>query len=243
MADSNPALPWHVIWNPNTPAILAYPGPTADNDLGDDNSSAWESASATSLPDHEATATATIAPHLASTTSPAASTPASAISSPPALRMDREAFEDHLPTLRTAYTGDAVATQALSLIADSISQGVNPPNALLNALVAYDDRAGHYHCVIRSCPSHRRGHGWARLDRARDHFRTEHLKAYYLCPECDTRFRRRQDLRTHIRVHRGLSARPRCDQCRRGFANTSNLNRHLERGHGLRPHRRTRQTS
>jgi hypothetical protein len=41
--------------------------------------------------------------------------------------------------------------------------------------------AHEHRCSVNTCSRYTQGRGWSRLDRAREHFRNEHLGSYFPC--------------------------------------------------------------
>jgi hypothetical protein len=89
------------------------------------------------------------------------------------------AVHDHIPALYAAYQDAPEAMQVAQVIIGLVVNGVQPDNSLINGLIVHD--GPEYRCSVNSCPRHNQGSGWLRLDRAREHFRNEHLGTYFAC--------------------------------------------------------------
>jgi hypothetical protein len=98
---------------------------------------------------------------------------------PAASKIDYIALSEHLPTLYAAFEHSTDATQALQEVIELVMQEMQPSNSLIDRLVLYD--ADEYRCAVSTCERHIEGSGWTRLDRARGHFRTEHLGSHFPC--------------------------------------------------------------
>lgn len=83
----------------------------------------------------------------------------------------------HLPFLRREFRHNEAAKQTLQMIVSRVAQGFLPEDSLLNQLILQD--AGGFRCSVGSCQRHT--DPYLRLGRAREHFRAEHLGAYFPC--------------------------------------------------------------
>ena len=94
------------------------------------------------------------------------------------LTMDYYALiNTHLPGLYQTFYGNQIATQNLELTVNLIAGGMQPDASILNNFV--QQRRNGYYCSVAGCDRHTQG--WSRSDRAREHFLTDHLCAYYAC--------------------------------------------------------------
>jgi hypothetical protein len=95
-----------------------------------------------------------------------------------ALAIDYNALiQTHLPLLQQALPNNGIERQTLPLIVNQVYQGFLPEESLLNDMILQSP--GSHRCSVISCPRHMQP--YSRLDRAREHFRTEHLGAYFPC--------------------------------------------------------------
>ena len=160
--DLNPAYPWDHLYSPSPTSLLPTTGFMVPQSQSD--SSSWASTSITGSPSPSVEhAMLPLAPSLP-TVSP---------------QIVYNPVVGHLPTLYNSYSSNPTATQILQSILDLIAQGGQPNNSLVNDLILRD--GDHYRCSVSTCRRHGRGRGWTRLDRARDHYRTEHLGGHFLC--------------------------------------------------------------
>lgn len=93
--------------------------------------------------------------------------------------IDYAVLRERLPALYAAFEEWPDATLALREVIDLVLANEYPSDLLINKLILHD--ADEYRCAIGTCKRYERGSGWTRPDRARGHFRTEHLASHFLC--------------------------------------------------------------
>jgi hypothetical protein len=99
--------------------------------------------------------------------------------SPRASRIDYAVLSDRLPSLYAAFEGSPEATLALREVIDLVIARKHPGDLLINKLILHD--VDEYRCAVGTCERHKQGSGWTRRDRARGHFRAEHLASHFPC--------------------------------------------------------------
>lgn len=95
------------------------------------------------------------------------------------LSIDYGAVLDQLQILYPAFKDAQGAIQVFQDIIQLVIDGREPTDALVNSLILRD--GGEYRCPVNACKRSPSGQGWSRLDRARGHFRTEHLAILFSC--------------------------------------------------------------
>lgn len=223
------AYPWKEIYSPPPPTNPPAPIEAAPNPPSDCGSSpTWATCSLASSP--APPGTATIIPRLPTHSSRAS-------------RIDYAILSGRIPALYAAFEGSPDATLALREAIDLVIAMKHPSDLLINKLILHD--VDEYRCAVGTCKRHERGSGWTRPDRARGHFRMEHLASHFPCSVtgCEVRCRRLSDLRAHFKSHhRKRPPRFHCSYCPKSYPKRSNLNRHIEIGHRKRAPRRLRRT-
>jgi hypothetical protein len=160
-----PVYRWKEIYSPPPPTEQSALTETAPNPPSERGSSpSWATSSRASSPGPPGTAT---------------TTPRSPPHPLRSSRIDYAALSGRIPALYAAFEGSPDATLALREVIDLVIARKHPSDLLVNKLILHD--ADEYRCAVGTCERHERGSGWTRPDRARGHFRTEHLGNYFPC--------------------------------------------------------------
>lgn len=165
---------------------------------------------------------------------------------PQQISMDYTPVLSHLPALYQRFQSNLVATQILQSIEYQTTRGYSPDPSHIGQFVLEDGNG--YRCAVGDCERHRRGKGWNRSDRAREHFLTTHLGAVYRCTVhgCPATCKRPNDLHKHVLGKHAPDYQGApgfgCVHCGKSFPKKHNLNRHIESVHSMPTNRRIRGT-
>jgi hypothetical protein len=160
-----PVYAWNEIYSAPSPtrtSPLIGAAPRPPSDCG--SSPTWATSSLASSPEPPGTATAI-------SRSPSHPLRVS--------RIDYGVLSDRLPALYAAFEGSPEATLALREVIDLVIARKHPGDLLIDKLILHD--VDEYRCAVGTCERHKRGSGWTRRDRARGHFRAEHLASHFPC--------------------------------------------------------------